>query len=111
MRKRTMKAGVVYPQIELGGDTGAVKAFAQAPGATDRFDPQAVARACGRIRGLGPPDRQSRYIAAAEAANSDLAGWLERGRVRPSGQNRRRISVRRPNPNPGCRNQGEDRSQ
>ena len=27
-RKRTMKAGVVYPQIELGGDTGAVKAFA-----------------------------------------------------------------------------------
>src|SRR6202050_5567901 len=26
----TMKAGVVYPQIELGGDTGAVKAFAQA---------------------------------------------------------------------------------
>src|SRR5712671_8118854 len=24
-----MKAGVVYPQIELGGDTGAVKAFAQ----------------------------------------------------------------------------------
>src|SRR3954454_8458444 len=30
MRKRTMKAGVVYPQIELGGDTGAVKEFAQA---------------------------------------------------------------------------------
>jgi hypothetical protein len=29
-RKYTMKAGVVYPQIELGGDTGAVKAFAQA---------------------------------------------------------------------------------
>jgi len=28
--ERTMKAGVVYPQIELGGDTGAVKAFAQA---------------------------------------------------------------------------------
>jgi hypothetical protein len=28
--KWTMKAGVVYPQIELGGDTGAVKAFAQA---------------------------------------------------------------------------------
>src|SRR5262249_12887120 len=26
----TMKAGVVYPQIELGGDTGAVKSFAQA---------------------------------------------------------------------------------
>ena len=25
-----MKAGVVYPQIELGGDKGAVKAFAQA---------------------------------------------------------------------------------
>src|ERR1700732_2578336 len=25
-----MKAGLVYPQIELGGDTGAVKAFAQA---------------------------------------------------------------------------------
>jgi probable F420-dependent oxidoreductase len=25
-----MKVGVVYPQIELGGDTGAVKAFAQA---------------------------------------------------------------------------------
>src|SRR6201989_2114232 len=25
-----MKAGVVYPQIELGGDPGAVKAFAQA---------------------------------------------------------------------------------
>src|SRR3974390_49727 len=25
-----MKAGVVYPQIELGGDTGGVKAFAQA---------------------------------------------------------------------------------
>src|SRR3977135_2012935 len=25
-----MKAGVVYPQIELGGDAGAVKAFAQA---------------------------------------------------------------------------------
>jgi hypothetical protein len=25
-----VKAGVVYPQIELGGDTGAVKAFAQA---------------------------------------------------------------------------------
>src|SRR5438046_7596222 len=25
-----MKAGVVYPQIELGGDTGAVKALAQA---------------------------------------------------------------------------------
>jgi hypothetical protein len=25
-----MKAGVVYPQIELGGDTGAAKAFAQA---------------------------------------------------------------------------------
>src|SRR5215469_9194076 len=25
-----MKTGVVYPQIELGGDTGAVKAFAQA---------------------------------------------------------------------------------
>jgi hypothetical protein len=25
-----MKAGVVYPQIELGGDVGAVKAFAQA---------------------------------------------------------------------------------
>jgi probable F420-dependent oxidoreductase len=25
-----MKAGVVYPQIELGGDTGAVKAYAQA---------------------------------------------------------------------------------
>jgi hypothetical protein len=25
-----MKAGVVYPQIELGGDTRAVKAFAQA---------------------------------------------------------------------------------
>ena len=25
-----MKAGVVYPQIELGGDTGAVKAFARA---------------------------------------------------------------------------------
>lgn len=25
-----MKAGVVYPQIELGGDTGAIKAFAQA---------------------------------------------------------------------------------
>ncbi len=25
-----MRAGVVYPQIELGGDTGAVKAFAQA---------------------------------------------------------------------------------
>src|SRR5438045_9152961 len=25
-----MKAGVGYPQIELGGDTGAVKAFAQA---------------------------------------------------------------------------------
>jgi hypothetical protein len=25
-----MKAGVVYPQIELGGDTGAVKAFVQA---------------------------------------------------------------------------------
>src|SRR5207302_4303316 len=29
-RKWTMKAGVVYPQIELGGDTGAVKAFTQA---------------------------------------------------------------------------------
>jgi alkanesulfonate monooxygenase SsuD/methylene tetrahydromethanopterin reductase-like flavin-dependent oxidoreductase (luciferase family) len=29
-RKWTMKAGVVYPQIELGGDIGAVKAFAQA---------------------------------------------------------------------------------
>src|SRR3984893_13336413 len=27
-----MKAGVVYPQIELGGDPGAVKAFAQAAG-------------------------------------------------------------------------------
>ena len=27
---KIMKAGVVYPQIELGGDTGAVKAFAQA---------------------------------------------------------------------------------
>src|SRR5437868_6431081 len=27
-----MKAGVVYPQIELGGGTGAVKAFAQAAG-------------------------------------------------------------------------------
>jgi probable F420-dependent oxidoreductase len=27
-----MKAGVVYPQVELGGDTGAVKAFAQAAG-------------------------------------------------------------------------------
>mgnify|MGYP003340120938 CR=1 FL=1 len=25
-----MRAGVVYPQTELGGDTGAVKAFAQA---------------------------------------------------------------------------------
>ncbi|HET7883460.1 MAG TPA: LLM class flavin-dependent oxidoreductase, partial [Acetobacteraceae bacterium] len=25
-----MKAGVVYPQVELGGDTGAVRAFAQA---------------------------------------------------------------------------------
>jgi hypothetical protein len=25
-----MKAGVVYPQVELGGDTAAVKAFAQA---------------------------------------------------------------------------------
>jgi alkanesulfonate monooxygenase SsuD/methylene tetrahydromethanopterin reductase-like flavin-dependent oxidoreductase (luciferase family) len=25
-----MKAGVVYPQTELGGDTGAIKAFAQA---------------------------------------------------------------------------------
>src|SRR5438552_7987242 len=25
-----MKAGAVYPQVELGGDTGAVKAFAQA---------------------------------------------------------------------------------
>src|SRR5437764_7360318 len=25
-----MKAGVVYPQIEFGGDTGAVRAFAQA---------------------------------------------------------------------------------
>jgi hypothetical protein len=25
-----MKAGVVYPQVELGGDAGAVKAFAQA---------------------------------------------------------------------------------
>jgi hypothetical protein len=25
-----MKAGVIYPQTELGGDTGAVKAFAQA---------------------------------------------------------------------------------
>ena len=25
-----MKAGVVYPQVELGGDTGAVKAFGQA---------------------------------------------------------------------------------
>src|SRR5207249_10846196 len=25
-----MKAGVVYPQVELGGDPGAVKAFAQA---------------------------------------------------------------------------------
>jgi alkanesulfonate monooxygenase SsuD/methylene tetrahydromethanopterin reductase-like flavin-dependent oxidoreductase (luciferase family) len=25
-----MKAGVVYPQVELGGDVGAVKAFAQA---------------------------------------------------------------------------------
>ena len=29
--KWTMKAGVVYPQIELGGDTGAVKAFARRP--------------------------------------------------------------------------------
>jgi probable F420-dependent oxidoreductase len=29
-RKWGMKAGVVYPQVELGGDTGAVKAFAQA---------------------------------------------------------------------------------
>jgi hypothetical protein len=29
-RKCTMKAGVVYPQIELGGDAGAIKAFAQA---------------------------------------------------------------------------------
>ena len=29
-RNYTMKAGVIYPQIELGGDTGAVKAFAQA---------------------------------------------------------------------------------
>jgi probable F420-dependent oxidoreductase len=29
-RKWTMRAGVVYPQIDLGGDTGAVKAFAQA---------------------------------------------------------------------------------
>jgi hypothetical protein len=28
--KWTMKAGVVYPQTELGGDTGAVKTFAQA---------------------------------------------------------------------------------
>src|SRR5260370_3323969 len=28
-REVTMKAGVVYPQVELGGDTGAVKAFAQ----------------------------------------------------------------------------------
>jgi hypothetical protein len=26
-----MKAGVVYPQVELSGDTGAVKAFAQRP--------------------------------------------------------------------------------
>ena len=25
-----MKAGVLYPQIELGGDPGAVRAFAQA---------------------------------------------------------------------------------
>ena len=25
-----MKAGVVYPQIELGGDPGAVRAFAEA---------------------------------------------------------------------------------
>ena len=29
--KWTMKAGVVYPQVELGGDTGAVKAFPRRP--------------------------------------------------------------------------------
>jgi hypothetical protein len=29
-RKWVMKTGVVYPQTELGGDPGAVKAFAQA---------------------------------------------------------------------------------
>ena len=42
-----MKAGVVYPQVELGGDTGAVKAFAQAaegfaPGGRGSFAPFAV---------------------------------------------------------------------
>jgi hypothetical protein len=30
IEERTMKAGAVYPQIELCGDTGAIKAFAQA---------------------------------------------------------------------------------
>jgi hypothetical protein len=29
-----MKAGVVYPQVELGGDTGAVKPFAAWPNVT-----------------------------------------------------------------------------
>ena len=67
--------------------------------------------ACGRVRGLRPPDRQSRDLAAPETADPDLAGWFQRGRVRPGGQDRRRIPVFGPDSNRGRPNQGKDRSQ
>ena len=219
-----MKAGVIYPQVELGGDTGAVKAFAQAAeelgydhiviydhvlGAvhagrepkltgpykeTDPFHEPLITYAYlagvtknlelmtgviilpqrqtalfakqaadvdlfsdGRLRlgvgvgwnwvefdglemsrhfrrrgkrqehqialirklweqpvvecGFRPPDRPGRYLAAAETADPDLAGRVQRGRVRPGRQDRRRFLVFRPDSNRSSQNQGADRNQ
>src|SRR5713226_2732245 len=77
-------------RLELGGIRRPrnVRAFSpprQAAGAADCLDPQAVGAACARPRGLRPPDRQSRDIAAPETEDPDLAGRFQRGRVRPGG--------------------------
>jgi alkanesulfonate monooxygenase SsuD/methylene tetrahydromethanopterin reductase-like flavin-dependent oxidoreductase (luciferase family) len=49
--------------------------------------------------------------AGIETADPDLAGWFQRGRVRPSGEDRGRFPVFRQDANRGGPNQGADRGQ
>src|SRR5271169_6482863 len=91
-------------RLELGGvrrsrNVGAFSPPRQAAGEADRLDPQALGRARGRLRGFRPPDRSGRDLAAPKTADPDLAGWLQRGGVRPRGPDRGRLPVFGPDAN------------
>ncbi len=78
-----MKAGVVYPQIELGGDPGAVKAFAQAAEALGYdhiviYDHVLGAEHAGREPALTGPYKENDPFHEPLVTYAYLAGVTER---------------------------------